>query len=176
MRYAIVIDSSVANVILADAAFIATILQENPDATAVAITEGQAAGIGDTWDGQQFSKPVAPLPTPEEIRTAAKAVRAIAVAAITVTTAAGNTFDGDEGAQGRMSRAVAGLDTLTDRLRTGSPIQLPEGAGPIYRVVGDEYEMIWVLADNSSAFVSRGELREALVLAGATQASIWVFE
>ena len=77
-----------------------------------------------------------------------KAVRQNEVANITVTTTAGNTFDGNEDAQNRMSRAVTAMsdtDTIT-----------------------------WVLADNTVSTVSRGELREALRLAGEAMSSIWV--
>lgn len=57
----------------------------------------------------------APPPTAEEIREQAKTERAAAVSAITVTTLAGNTFDGDEISQGRMARAISALQA------TGTP-------------------------------------------------------
>lgn len=79
-----------------------------------------------------------------------KAQREIAVSAITVTTAAGNTFDGDETSQGRMARAIIALST---------------GLAP---------SIIWVLADNSVIQATAAELTEALVLAGQAQAAIWV--
>jgi len=78
----------------------------------------------------------------------AKIAREAAVAAIQVTTAAGNTFDGDELSQNRMGRAVAGLDPL----------------GTIQ----------WVLADNSAVIITREELKEALLLAGDAATTIWV--
>lgn len=89
----------------------------------------------------------APITDPRE---AAKAARAAAVAAIKVTTAAGNTFDGDELSQGRMARAIIALST---------------GLAP---------SVNWVLADNTVIQATKNELTEALVLAGQAQAAIWV--
>ena len=67
---------------------------------------------------------------------------------ITVTTKAGNVFDGDEISQDRMARAI---------------------------VVMDEVETIaWVLADNKTRPVRRSELVEALKLAGQEQARVWL--
>jgi len=76
--------------------------------------------------------------------------RAAAVEAIQVTTTAGNTFDGDEESQGRMARAILGLESVPNATVT------------------------WVLADNSEIQVTPAELREALALAGAEQARLWV--
>lgn len=78
----------------------------------------------------------------------AKAKRQSDVDAITVTTAAGNTFDGDEVAQGRMARAAL--------------------------VMSDTDMLPWVMADNTVVPVSKVELMEALKLAGVAMASIWV--
>jgi hypothetical protein len=83
-------------------------------------------------------------------RTTAKAERAAAVDAIKVTTAAGNTFDGDETSQTRMARAIIALST---------------GLAP---------SVAWVLADNSVIQATAAELTEALVLAGQAQAALWV--
>lgn len=80
-----------------------------------------------------------------------KAGRAAAVAAITVTTQAGNTFDGDEVSQGRMALAILALN-----------------ASPVGTTV------TWVLADNSVIAATPDELTEALALAGAAQAALWV--
>lgn len=80
-----------------------------------------------------------------------KAERSAAVAGITVTTKAGHTFDGDEVSQGRMARTILGLQTA------------PEGA-----------TTPWVLADNTVIRVTVTELSEALTLAGAEQARLWV--
>lgn len=93
----------------------------------------------------------APAQTAEEIREQSKHDRALAVAAIAVTTAAGNTFDGDETSQGRMARAILGLNA----------------SGPTATVN-------WVLANNTVIQASAAELSEALALAGAAQAAIWV--
>lgn len=90
--------------------------------------------------------------SPEQLREEWKASRAAAVEAIDVTTAAGNTFDGDEISQGRMARAILGLQTMP-----GSAVT-------------------WVLADNSVIQATAAELSEALALAGAAQAAIWVAE
>lgn len=87
---------------------------------------------------------------PPTERDIAKAARAAAVDAITVTTAAGNTFDGDEVSQGRMARAVLVLST-------GFAATVP-----------------WVLADNTVIDANAAELTEALALAGAAQAALWV--
>ncbi len=83
-------------------------------------------------------------------RATAKAARTAAVAAIKVTTSAGNTFDGDETSQGRMARAVIALST---------------GLAP---------SVTWVLADNTTIQATAAELTEALVLAGQAQSAIWV--
>lgn len=83
-------------------------------------------------------------------REAAKQARAAAVEAITVTTAAGNTFDGDEASQARMSRAIMVLST------------------------GAAHSVPWVLADNTVIQATAAELTEAMALAGAEQARLWV--
>lgn len=90
------------------------------------------------------------VPPPGAAREAAKQARALAVDNIQVTTAAGNTFDGDEASQGRMARAIIALST---------------GLAP---------SVNWVLADNSVIQATANELTEALVLAGLAQAAIWV--
>ncbi len=83
-------------------------------------------------------------------REAAKAARAIAVDNIKVTTKAGNTFDGDEMSQARMSRAVLVLST------------------------GFANEVPWVLADNSVIQADAAELTEALALSGQAQSALWI--
>lgn len=83
-------------------------------------------------------------------RQAAKAARALAVENIKVTTSAGNTFDGDETSQARMSRAI---------------LLLSAGVAP---------SVPWVLADNTVIQATAAELTEALALAGAEQARLWV--
>ena len=104
------------------------------------------------WTGQAWALVAVPVPAgpaPEQLREAAKAARAAAVEAITVTTAAGNTFDGDETSQTRMSRAIQVLST-------GATASVP-----------------WVLADNTVIQATAAELTEALALAGAEQARFW---
>lgn len=108
--------------------------------------EFQFSIIGEATIGE-YSAPPLPPPSRDEL----KAQRDAAVAAIQVTTAAGNTFDGDETSQDRMTRAVVAL-----------------GAAPAGTTVN------WVLADNSVIEASQAELTEALMLAGAAQAAIWV--
>ena len=83
-------------------------------------------------------------------REAAKKAREVAVNNIKVTTQAGNTFDGDETSQTRMARAITVLST-------GFAASVP-----------------WVLADNTVIQADIAELTEALALAGAAQAAIWV--
>ena len=80
---------------------------------------------------------------------AAKKLRDTTVAAIKVTVN-GNTFDGDEVAQGRIARAVAAA----------------ESAGIT------TYQ--WKLADNSVAEVSLSELKQVLALAFRAQSALWV--
>lgn len=95
----------------------------------------------------------APAPdAPALTRAQLKIKRAEAVANIKVTTQAGNTFDGDEESQGRMTRAIIALST---------------GLAP---------SVNWVLADNSVIAATAAELTEALVLAGQAQAAIWIIE
>lgn len=89
-------------------------------------------------------------PDPDQVRAAAKAARTIAVENIKVTTAAGNTFDGDETSQTRMARAILVLST------------------------GAALSVLWVLADNTVIQADAAELAEALALAGAEQARLWV--
>lgn len=78
----------------------------------------------------------------------AKARRQAEIDAIVVTTVAGNSFDGDEASQTRMTRAITSLQP------------------------GET--MPWVLADNVAADVSKEELQEALRLAGTVQTEIWL--
>lgn len=85
-------------------------------------------------------------------REQAKAQRQAAVDAIKVTTQAGNTFDGDEISQTRMTRAVLAMQA------TGTA------------------SVTWVLADNTVIQATVPELTEALALAGAEQARLWVIK
>lgn len=95
--------------------------------------------------------------TPEELaskaaqlREEAKANRQAAVDAIVVTTLSGKQFDGDEISQTRMARAIVALQAA------GAP------------------SITWILADNTVTEATVAELSEALALAGAEQARMWV--
>ena len=88
----------------------------------------------------------------ERDRESFKAARTLEVENIKVTTAAGHTFDGDETSQARMSRAILVLST-------GAAATVP-----------------WVLADNTVIQATEAELIEALALAGAEQARLWVLQ
>lgn len=83
-------------------------------------------------------------------RADAKVTREETVGRIQVTTSSGKAFDGDETSQNRMARAIIALQA------TGTP------------------SVTWVLADNTPVSVSAEELVEALALAGAAQANVWV--
>ena len=75
--------------------------------------------------------------------------RSMAVDLITVTTASGKVFDGDETSQNRMARAIIASD---------SP----------------EETTLWVLNNDEAVEVSVTELKEALKLAGQQQTALWV--
>lgn len=111
--------------------------------------DGSSGGIGWLWDGTTLSAQPARQKTPDQLREEAKAARAIAVDNIKVTTQAGNTFDGDEKSQERMSRAILVLST------------------------GFANEVPWVLADNSVIQADAAELTEVLALSGQAQAALW---
>lgn len=121
-------------------------LDAPPDVTGTQVAQHTSAGwvVLDAYP----TPPAPPPPTPEQIREAAKAARAAAVEAITVTTAAGNTFDGDETAQRRMTSAITAMN--------------------------DADVLPWVLQDDSIMMVSKEELTEALRLAGLRLASVWI--
>lgn len=76
----------------------------------------------------------------------AKATRQADVDALTVEVQ-GKLFDGNEEAQTRMSRAVVAMS--------------------------DTDETLWVLADNTTALVTRAELQAVLRLAVEAQTAIW---
>ena len=96
-----------------------------------------------------------PLPIPpkseEQLRAEFKQLRHELVNEIKVTTTAGNVFDGDELSQARMARAILGL-----------------------QFAGEGAVVTWVLADNTVIQVGIAELQEALMLAGAEQARLWI--
>ncbi|MNZ80746.1 hypothetical protein D3C78_993900 [compost metagenome] len=89
--------------------------------------------------------------TDEQKREQWKIQREQLVAAITVTTTQSHTFDGDEISQGRMARAILGLQSQPQ----GSTVQ-------------------WVLTDNTVLDVGLAELQQALTLAGLRQTELWV--
>lgn len=116
-------------------------------------TEQEVLNIVALWEAERErvdAPPVVVPPTAEQLREQAKRARAAAVAAITVTTADGKTFDGDETSQDRMARAIVAM-------------QLAGAASTL-----------WILADNTPAQVTVAQLGEALALAGAAQTAIWV--
>jgi len=94
-----------------------------------------------------------PPKSEEQLRGEWKALREDLVANIKVTTKAGNTFDGDEVSQGRMARAILALNAAAP----GTTVN-------------------WILADNSVINATAAELIEALAMAGAAQAAVWVPE
>ena len=117
-----------------------------------ALLAGQSNGK--TIAADEAGRPVLqdpPPPTTEQLREEWKASRDAAVEAIDVTTDAGNTFDGDEVSQGRMARAILALNAAAP----GTTVN-------------------WILADNSVIDATAAELTEALALAGAAQAALWV--
>jgi len=89
------------------------------------------------------------LPEPEPTREDKKKTRQKQVDAIKVTVN-GKVFDGDEISQTRMARAIIGMQA------TGQPT------------------LTWVLADNTPTEATLAELTEAMCLAGAAQAAVWV--
>lgn len=85
--------------------------------------------------------------TIKEKRRASKEKRVQDVTSISVTTSAGNTFDGDECSQDRMCRAVA--------------------------IMSASESIEWTLADNTVILVKKAELKEALELAFRQQSALW---
>jgi hypothetical protein len=106
--------------------------------------EYQFGVIGDATIGEY----VAP-PPPPKTREELKAERAATILALKVTTQAGNTFDADE--------------TSIQRLNTG------------VNVTGITGQTVpWVLADNTVIVATQAELAEALCLAAAAVAAVWI--
>lgn len=102
--------------------------------------------------GVTYTEEPEPEPTPEEIAAKelaeAKRLRAAQVAAITVEVD-GMTFDGDEAAQSRMTRALMTAE-----------------------ITGMESTQ-WVLADNTVATVTKAQLQQALSKAMLAMAEVW---
>ncbi len=106
-------------------------------------------GNGRYWNGTPEEEQ-AYLTDPMRLREEAKQARQSTVDAIKVTVSTGKVFDGDETSQGRMARAILGMQ------ETGQPT------------------ITWVLADNTVTQATQSELTEALCMAGARQAELWV--
>jgi hypothetical protein len=79
-------------------------------------------------------------PTPEQLLAEAKALKVQALNTLTVTTTAGNTFDGNESARTNMMSAIQSSDFL------------------------GVTETEWKMADNSIVLITLEELKEALAL------------
>jgi septal ring factor EnvC (AmiA/AmiB activator) len=124
-------------------------LQAQANTIRAAITQCKAELHGVDMPAEALDAYAASLEATKK-RAAAKARRAEAVESIVVTTSAGHVFDGDETSQGRMARAIIALQA------TGTP------------------SVRWVLADNTAIDAPVAELVEALALAGAAQAKLWV--
>jgi hypothetical protein len=114
-----------------------------------------------------------PAPVIETSHEEKKSAREVAVNRIQITISDGRTFDGDEQSQSRMSRAIATLNYLAVQLALETPVDLT-AFSIAYTLNDGVYRAIWVLADNTPTYVTARELSEALALAGATQAAIWV--
>ncbi len=93
---------------------------------------------------------VEPVLSDEHKRALWKAERQQLVDAIKVETRSFRVFDGNEVSQDRMARAIVSL--------MGQP----------------KATVLWVLADNSYAYVDAAELSEALNLARARQSELWL--
>lgn len=89
---------------------------------------------------------------PEDSEAIAKAMKYYLVSQIKVTTSLGNTFDGDEISQDRMTRAIS-ISLSTGKVTTR-----------------------WKLANNTIIEVGLEELREALALTGEEMSKIWLGE
>lgn len=120
---------------------------ESGDESTLTAEECKLAEAGEWGEIEELSQAEKDVHALSEARAKFKAERAAAVAALTITTEAGNVFDADETSQGRMARAVVAMES-------GETIQ-------------------WVLSDNSIVGVDASELKEALKLAGAAQSALW---
>ncbi len=105
-----------------------------------------AAKNGDFGAVQDY---VAPAPTSEQILAEKKRQRQAIVDSITVTVSTGKVFDGNEEAQGRMSRAIQAAE------------------------IGNIPTTTWVLANNIPTVVTLAELQEALVLSMQAMGAVW---
>ena len=92
---------------------------------------------------------IVPL-TEEELAANAsneRAQRKSQIDTLKVTTSAGNTFDADEVSQSRMARVILTMN--------------------------DNAKVEWIMADNTTANVTKAELLEALALACEEQTALW---
>lgn len=99
-------------------------------------------------DGSLNIRPKDPERVAEIKLRKARQDRANAVAVLTVTTQAGNTYDADLDSQRTMGTYLSALD--------------------------DGDVIPWVLADNTVVQINKAELKEALRRAGAALAPLWV--
>lgn len=126
------------------------------DPVTQAIVELPPECVGGTWRKKWLVQDLSPdvvaanqVQTAIATRNEAKLVRQRSVDAIKVT-ANGKVFDGDEISQGRMARAIIGLQAA------GLPT------------------IEWVLADNTVTQATVAELTEAMILAGRAQGAVWI--
>lgn len=105
------------------------------------------------WEDTAGTIPVTQFPLSLAVRAEAKTARQTAVESILVTTSHGNTFNGDEESQTRMARAIIALNFQP---------QVPVPS------------IVWVLSNNATVVTTADELTEALSLAGAAQAALWI--
>jgi hypothetical protein len=130
------------------------IIAQTPDCSAFLVLSDTAypelieqAGIPDGFDltyCQQWGLTV----NADVVARVKKELRTKKVSRILVTTTAGNTFNGDEKSQDRMSRAIIAAEGILDLIS-------------------------WRLENNSVIEIPIEELREALLLAGTKQTEMW---
>lgn len=148
--------SDITDELLAEFDVFPVLTTEKPDHNKATHRVVEEAPLKDADGNWRQSWGVVPLSGAElasnavEARAVAKAERQVAVDTIVVTTTTGKAFDGDETSQTRMARAIVALQA------TGTP------------------SISWILANNTVTEATIAELSEALALAGAEQARLWV--
>ncbi len=105
------------------------------------IEEMEEADVAAYLEAKQAADAAARAELPETLIAAARAARQAALAAITVTTQSGKTFDGHDSARSNMLCAIT-------------------AAGYV-----NQTSTAWRMADNSVATVTLAEVQEALTLA-----------
>ena len=143
MRYALIKNGIVENVIMADETFANSISVQWDH-----VIQTDGASPGDIYADGQFSKPVITY-TDDEIREMKKAKRTTAVESIIVTISTGKAFDGDELSQSRLSRVVTAMQLAS----------VTEG--------------FWTLANNEITAVTLAELQEAIMLSITRMSELW---